>query len=45
MFQHLLIEQFLSSSKYHLAAEGEESIEIGDNLLCVPEDQNLLWLV
>lgn len=31
--------------KKHLAAEGEESIEIEDNLLYIPEDQNLLRFV
>lgn len=42
LFHHLLMTQYLSSEKYHLAAEGEESIEVGDDLLYIPGDQELV---
>lgn len=42
MFRHLLMKQSLPSEKYHLAAEGEESIQIGEDVLYTPGDQEFV---
>lgn len=36
------MKQSLPSEKYHLAAEGEESIQIGEDVLYTPGDQEFV---
>lgn len=36
------MKQYLPSEKYHLAAGGEESVEIGEDVLYTPGDQEFV---